>query len=46
MFKTVETVYEPENLGLSEEQGFGRIHGPLFANYYHNHAISTKKTSF
>ena len=40
-FKTMETVSDSENLGLSEKQGIGRVHGRLFANYSHNHATST-----
>ena len=48
IFKTVETVYERGNHGLSEEQGIGRFHSRLFFNVYHNRATSTKKkkTSF
>ena len=38
--------YEPENLSLSEEQGFGRVNGRLVANYFHNHATSIIKRHF
>ena len=30
IFKSVETVYERENLGLSEKQGIGRFRSRLF----------------
>ena len=33
IFKTMETVSEPEKLGLSDKQGIERVHGRLFANY-------------
>ena len=46
IFKTAETVYERENLGLSAEQGIGRFHGRLFGNMSHNRATSTKKCHF
>ena len=46
IFKTMETVSEPENLGLSEKQGIWRVHGCLFANYSHKHATSTTKCHF
>ena len=42
----METVSELENLGLSEKQSIGRVHGLLFANYSHNHATSTTKCHF
>ena len=45
-FKIMETVSEPENLGLSQKQGIGRVDGRLFANYSHNHATSTTKRHF
>ena len=45
IFKTVKTLYERENLGLSEEQGIGGFHGRL-GNGCHNHATSTKKHHF
>ena len=40
IFNTLKTVYEWENLCLSEEQGIGRVHCLLFGNWSHNHAIS------
>ena len=43
IFKTVKTVYERENLGLSAEQVIGGFHDRLFGNGYHNHETSTKK---
>ena len=42
IFKTVKTVYERENLGLSAEQVIGGFHGRLFGNGCHNHETSTK----
>ena len=46
IFKTVKTVYERENLGLSAEQVTGGFHGRLFGNGCHNHKTSTKKRHF
>ena len=42
----MDTVYERENLGLSEKQGIGRVHGHLFLYWCHNHATSTTKHHF
>ena len=43
----METVSDPESLGLSGKQGIGRVHGRLFvANYSYNHATSTTKRHF
>ena len=42
----METVSEPGNLGLSEKQGIGIVHGRLFANYSQHHATSTTKRHF
>ena len=46
IFKTVKTVYERENLGLSAEQGIGGFHGRHFGNGSHNHETSTKIRHF
>ena len=40
------TVFEPENLGLSDKHGIGRVRGRLFANYSHYHATLTTKRHF
>ena len=46
IFKSVETVYKRENLGLSEKQGIGRFRGRLFGNLSHNRATLTIKRHF
>ena len=46
IFKTVKTVFEQENLGLSVEQVIGGFHRCLLGNRCHNHETSTKKRHF
>ena len=40
-FKSVDTVYERENLGLSKEQDIRRVHSCHLGNWSRYHATST-----